>query len=581
MIEQWSVTYREDPTAERGPFARFPAAVLQVPLNPRALWEPFLKLRGELVGSITAPPRVFSDLRYRLVYVHEIMHAFHHRFREPTFRFFTSYLMERQKDKQLPLGEKVYAPVLIARRVAGPFPHLDRRAQRKRPDGYVVRRKISQSVLAMRIVMSQFDELFADFFSAAAAGSAFWSTIADFELEGSRRATSMLHSTWDLNYPHLFEPHPNPWVRIRYLPWIFAEVFGATMVAPGPVHVYSVVGEWSRHFHERILPKLPAIPPSMPIVYFNDDAEPNLRRIEIGLEFLLPMYRIAFEAFSILMNQWWLSLHPLAALTLFSNVNHHFRIKQFAQQFAKGDVTPSDPFDSVAGAAGARLAYDWGTAELGLLQERCTQIPSPASIDAHTDRNGGDAMNTTPRYNELELQEVARFLRGTYLSAASKIASARRRDPTRAVAPELERLRKLAFTAKETPIQLSDLDVEELAQALESSYASDISNRKRPGLERLRSEAGALPRPLEGSVRFSLALVLLKNVSRTLCKRRQPLRIRSFTISATSLSLLLRHVGLDPIFAPVVVWLATLLRDVGVPAFCGTAKDYLASKGIA
>lgn len=188
-------------------------------------------------------------------------------------------------------------------------------------------------------------------------------------------------------------------------------------------------------------------------------------------------------------------------------------------------------------------------------------------------------MSAAQCYTDMELGEVAEFLRANYVQAASRISSARARNPSTAVAPELERLRGLGSAEKETAPRITDRHVEELAAALESPYASDLGSIKETQLKRLREEAKSLPAPL-ASDRHSLALLVLKNTSHVLCAKRPPVKIRAFTISTASLSLLLRHLGIDPIFAPIVVWLATVLRDVGLPVFCGSVKDYLASKGI-
>jgi hypothetical protein len=114
------------------------------------------------------------------------------------------------------------------------------------------------STLASAIVLSQHEELFADFFAAAASGAAYWSTLADLEMESAPSVQSMVESTWDVNYPSLFEPHPTTWVRIRHFPRIFAEVFAESMIVPSVAHMYSTLSDFSKHYQERVLARLPS-----------------------------------------------------------------------------------------------------------------------------------------------------------------------------------------------------------------------------------------------------------------------------------------------------------------------------------
>jgi hypothetical protein len=188
-------------------------------------------------------------------------------------------------------------------------------------------------------------------------------------------------------------------------------------------------------------------------------------------------------------------------------------------------------------------------------------------------------MTTSERYNETELREVAEFLRANYVLTASRISSARPRNPGRAVAPELERLRSLSPLKKETALQITDRNLEELEAALASPYPPDLANIKEAKLQDLRKDVESLP-PMVVSSRYSLALLVLKNTSHVICAKHSPVKIKTFTISTASLSLLLRHLGIDPLFAPMVVWVATALRNFGIPVFCGSVKDYLAAKGI-
>jgi hypothetical protein len=111
------------------------------------------------------------------------------------------------------------------------------------------------------------------------------------------------------------------------------------------------------------------------IAYLNESAHEAAQRIDLDLDFLLPFYRAAFEAFTVSMNEWCLSHDPLQALCLLFNVNHHFRIKELARQFGTAEPIPNQAFDAVGGAAAARLAYDLGIAQdVDMLQERAARF---------------------------------------------------------------------------------------------------------------------------------------------------------------------------------------------------------------
>jgi hypothetical protein len=65
-----------------------------------------------------------------------------------------------------------------------------------------------------------------------------------------------------------------------------------------------------------------------------------------------------------------------------------------------------------------------------------------------------------------------------------------------------------------------------------------------------------------------------------LCGAKRQLSVGRFAISTTSLGALLSYLGLDPLFAPAVVWTAAKLRDIGDVAFCDALAVYLKERGI-
>jgi hypothetical protein len=100
------------------------------------------------------------------------------------------------------------------------------------------------------------------------------------------------------------------------------------------------------------------------------------------------------------------------------------------------------------------------------------------------------------RFNDGELQEIERFLRSAYITAAAKIVSARPRDPRKAVEPEIARLKQ-----QRKPKQmrtLSDQDVRDLDEAVAGQFGSDLTkDRLLDELKRQVPNANATmePRP--------------------------------------------------------------------------------------
>ena len=180
-----------------------------------------------------------------------------------------------------------------------------------------------------------------------------------------------------------------------------------------------------------------------------------------------------------------------------------------------------------------------------------------------------------PLLTAQELDQVEAFLRESYFRVAESLPAARQRDPDRAVRGEVEQLRKAP--QRKTADRLTDQDVKALEAAAESAYASEFSMRKERALNQLAEENG-LP---AGPNKPPLALLFLKTASRRLCKERKAAGATGFAISTGSLGVLLRHLGLDPVFAPIVVWFATQCRDVGLPVLCEFIEEYLKRGGVA
>lgn len=187
-------------------------------------------------------------------------------------------------------------------------------------------------------------------------------------------------------------------------------------------------------------------------------------------------------------------------------------------------------------------------------------------------------MLTESRYTDEELDEVSKFLRGAYISAATRLPSARRRDPAQAIGPELQRLRR-QHSIRKSAGQISEADLDEIADAMDSPYALDFAAKKAQILDTLkqRPESQTMQHVNQ---RHVVAVVLLQSVANRLCAHQNYHGVGRFLISATSLGGLLSHLGVDPLFAPFIVWTGTKLRDFGVPVFCDLLRSFLKSKGV-
>lgn len=374
MNDRWTVHVRKASPGSPGAFPRFPDGVAELP--PTHIIQRHVEVSQQFLelptlGSIYVPPLVTSDLRFRLVQAHEILHLYHNRFRAEAHKIIRSYLVHCVGEGLLPKGQDAYGPVLLSDdepiESARDLCIIDRR-----PNSCVALCTVPESVLACGIVLSQLDELFADFFSAAAAGIAYWSSMVDFELRDSALQSPPL---WHVNYPEVFEPHPPAWLRLRYLPRLAAEVLCEAAMA-STSEKYWLMTLLAQYFQERVSPKLSEIPPYGLLTYSNDDAPQETRCVTLPVELLLPFYRAVFEGFTVALNEWWCSAHPLAMFANFFHVEYHARIQELARQFSTGVPTPNDGLDAVAGAAAARIAFDQDLAgnnkhpEMAILEAR-------------------------------------------------------------------------------------------------------------------------------------------------------------------------------------------------------------------
>lgn len=175
-------------------------------------------------------------------------------------------------------------------------------------------------------------------------------------------------------------------------------------------------------------------------------------------------------------------------------------------------------------------------------------------------------------YTEQELSEIEAFLRENYFKTAELFPAARPRDSERTIGPEIQRLRQTK-RGKGKDV-LSPDDLEQLETASASGYASEFSGHKADVVLELKRKLEVHP----SAGKDSAGLIFLRNASRRLCARHKGAGITGISISTGGLTVLMHHLGLDPVYAPVVVWFATKIRDYGLPVLCDSLKEYFAGE---
>ncbi len=87
MDGPWQINPPNREADQASRFARFPAACQDRPNAALDMVPRFLTFRGHLHGSINVPERAISDLRYRLIQLHEMLHAYHYDARRDAYRY--------------------------------------------------------------------------------------------------------------------------------------------------------------------------------------------------------------------------------------------------------------------------------------------------------------------------------------------------------------------------------------------------------------------------------------------------------------------------------------------------------------
>jgi len=284
----------------------------------------------------------------------------HQQYMEPLwFELLDAYLRRQLLTGVLPQGEEIYAVRYV------PNNEVIRGSGKclvERKDGRIIEGPALQGEIARQVILAQYNELFAEFFAAAAAGPSYWTTIRDFELKGDPEAWTKWESQWDTKRRHLFEPHPPPSIRATVLPSLFLDALETCLMGGTDEARKAVVDRMNSDLQAAAMP---IVPGDTLISFVCDRVESDARCIVLPLAFLVPFYEAAFEAMRVLMMKWWNANHPLALIpAIFFSVHHHSAIELLAQEFRTSVPKFYDEHlvlshgRRVAGAAAARLCYD-------------------------------------------------------------------------------------------------------------------------------------------------------------------------------------------------------------------------------
>lgn len=176
-------------------------------------------------------------------------------------------------------------------------------------------------------------------------------------------------------------------------------------------------------------------------------------------------------------------------------------------------------------------------------------------------------MNDSPLYTESEMAVIGEFLRDCVDRAAAETCLARPINLEEQIRPELERLKKKRKAGHK---EIMPEDVCELEEAVKSPFAPIFHVDRDQVL--LQHQYSAV----EGNQNESIGILFLKNFAKRLCATAlKPIKSKTILISSSGLVWLFNLLSIPPVCAPAVVWLATKLRDIGVPAFCDTLNAFL------
>lgn len=308
-------------------------------------------------GQISVFESAVTDLRFRLVQLHEQMHACCYHCRKDIFSCLTQYFEARRPEWDV--GPPVTGLVLVGKddpRPAGYEPLVTRDGHEF---GYA---KVTMGAAAYGTILAQHEELFVDFLCSAAAGPAYWTTMLDVETHNLASNDEMFQSRWNVHQPYLYDPHPLTAARLIIFPQVFFEVFsGEDGLRGKDPEKQSLIAGMREHIQRHVLPRMPATDESTVLTYQNSNAPAPVRSIRIAFGELAGMYRHVCRCYCDFLARRLDDKYPLRLFHWwFCSAEYHRRIADLSREFAIGapHPIPACYFDSIAGAAAARLCFD-------------------------------------------------------------------------------------------------------------------------------------------------------------------------------------------------------------------------------
>jgi len=178
---------------------------------------------------------------------------------------------------------------------------------------------------------------------------------------------------------------------------------------------------------------------------------------------------------------------------------------------------------------------------------------------------------TLARYAPKELKEIDAFLSDSFPKLYSEQKFALPYDPqaaSNAVKGETSRLQKKRQRAAK---KVTERDVEELLESINGPFSDERPLIRSKSIADFEKANAAGPRR-------PLAQLLIKHLLNRICgKHAVRLGPAPILITSTGLAEVFNQLRIPVVFAPVCVWLLTIIRDAGLPALCEALQEYLAN----
>ncbi len=338
-------------------FRNFPK-YSQPPVDLRVAVASFVGLSNNLPGSFHFPELIVTDMRLRLVQLHEFMHGFCCLFSDAIQLCLKNYLLSVSSEWANP------APItalVVLDKSQQPSPGFT--LIKSRGDQQIGYATLSTGSVAFDTVLAQYEELFVDFLCFAAAGPAYWTTMLDVETRAAP-LDQVFNSQWNIHQPRLYDPHPPLMARFILFPQMFLKVFASAdgLAGESPVETEKMVASMRTYLQQHVWAHLPTADTATMITYENPNAPAPVQKISFAFESLIPLYHAVCRGYSLLLARWLKQSHPLSLFRWwFFATEHHHRIANLSTEFAQGvprQLPGNNYFDAIAGSAAARQCYD-------------------------------------------------------------------------------------------------------------------------------------------------------------------------------------------------------------------------------